>query len=150
MVPDQAALAQAPSYRKILVPLDHSSLDGFAIGHAASIARQHGAAVYLLHVEEDPTSLVYGQDSLSAEVQAGESYVERTAQLLREQGITVETKISHSVSPKSEIIRFAKEIQPDLLIMGAHGHGGIKDLIFGNTINPVRHNLRLPVLIVRG
>ena len=34
--------------------------------------------------------------------------------------------------------------QPDLVIMGAHGHGGLKDLIFGNTINPVRHNLDVP------
>ena len=33
--------------------------------------------------------------------------------------------------------------------MGAHGHGGLKDLIFGNTINPVRHDLDVPMLIVR-
>ena len=37
----------------------------------------------------------------------------------------------------------------DLLVMGAHGHGGIKDLIFGNTINPVRHQLNIPILVVR-
>ena len=30
------------------------------------------------------------------------------------------------------------------MIMGAHGHGGLKDLIFGNTINPVRHDLDRP------
>ena len=46
-------------------------------------------------------------------------------------------------------MRYAREIQPDLVIMGAHGHGGLKDLVFGNTINPVRHNLELPMLIVR-
>ena len=45
---------------------------------------------------------------------------------------------------------YAREIQPDLLVMGAHGHGGIKDLIFGNTINPVRHKLNIPILVVRG
>ena len=41
------------------------------------------------------------------------------------------------------------ELEPDLLVMGAHGHGGIKDLIFGNTINPVRHRLNIPILVVR-
>ena len=46
-------------------------------------------------------------------------------------------------------MRYASEIQPDLVIMGAHGHGGLKDLIFGNTINPVRHDLDVPMLIVR-
>ena len=45
--------------------------------------------------------------------------------------------------------RYAREVNPDLVIMGAHGHGGIKDLIFGNTINPVRHQLAVPMLIVR-
>ncbi len=42
-----------------------------------------------------------------------------------------------------------EQVQPDLVIMGAHGHGGLKDLIFGNTINPVRHDLDIPMLIVR-
>jgi manganese transport protein len=46
-------------------------------------------------------------------------------------------------------VRYAGEIRPDLVIMGAHGHGGLKDLIFGTTINPVRHNLQVPMLIVR-
>jgi manganese transport protein len=46
-------------------------------------------------------------------------------------------------------VRYAREIKPDLLVMGAHGHGGLKDLIFGNTINPVRHDLNIPILVVR-
>ncbi len=61
----------------------------------------------------------------------------------------METEISHSSSPRREIVRYAREIHPDLVIMGAHGHGGLKDLIFGTTIDPVRHNLQMPILIVR-
>ncbi|HLI85057.1 MAG TPA: universal stress protein [Bryobacteraceae bacterium] len=64
-------------------------------------------------------------------------------------GVAVETEISHSSSPRREIVRYAREIHPDLVIMGAHGHGGLKDLIFGTTIDPVRHNLQMPILIVR-
>ncbi|MFN8942764.1 MAG: universal stress protein [Acidobacteriota bacterium] len=33
--------------------------------------------------------------------------------------------------------------------MAAHGHTGIRDIIFGSTINAVRHNVSCPVLIVR-
>ena len=95
------------------------------------------------------TSQIYGREASTAEVEAGEEYLARIAQSLRDQGITVETSISHSSSPKREIIRYAREVRPDLLIMGAHGHGGLKDLIFGTTINPVRHQLELPMLIVR-
>jgi len=100
-------------------------------------------------VEEGVTSQIYGPEASTAEVEAGEQYLERIAQALRDQGVTVETAITHSSSPKKEIVRYAREIRPDLVIMGAHGHGGLKDLIFGNTINPVRHNLEVPMLIVR-
>jgi manganese transport protein len=139
----------APSYSRILVPLDHTDLDRLAIHHAAAMAKLYGATVFLLHVEEGVTSQIYGKESSTAEVEAGEAYLARIAQSLQDQGITVKTAISHSSSPKREILRHAKEVQPDLVIMGAHGHGGIKDLVFGNTINPVRHNLAVPMLIVR-
>jgi manganese transport protein len=144
-----AADASAPVYSRVLVPLDHTALDRLAVSHAAAMARLYGAKLYLLHVEEGVTSRMYGGIASTAEVEAGEQYLERIAQSLREQGIAVETAISHSGSPKKEIIRYAREIKPDLVIMGAHGHGGIKDLIFGTTIDPVRHKLDAPVLVVR-
>jgi manganese transport protein len=144
-----AEAAAAPVYHRILVPLDHSHLDRLAVSHAAAMAKLHGAKLFLLHVEEGVTSQIYGRDASTAEVEAGEQYLERIAQALRDQGIIVETAITHSSSPKKEIVRYANETKPDLVIMGAHGHGGLKDLIFGTTINPVRHNLQVPMLIVR-
>ena len=144
-----AEAAAAPVYHRILVPLDHSHLDRLAVSHAAAMAKLYGAKLFLLHVEEGVTSQIYGRDASTAEVEAGEQYLDRIAQALRDQGITVETAITHSSSPKKEIVRYAGEIRPDLVIMGAHGHGGLKDLIFGTTINPVRHNLQVPMLIVR-
>ncbi len=150
VLPQPAATpGQGPLYRRILLPLDHSELDQLAVAHAAAMAKLYAASIYLLHVEEGVTSQIYGGESSTAEVEAGSEYLREIAQSLRDQGITVETAVSHSVSPKKEIVRYAHQIQPDLLIMGAHGHGGLKDLIFGTTINPVRHNLEIPMLIVR-
>ncbi len=150
-LPEAAAAeaAAAPIYQRILVPLDHTDLDRLAVNHAAAMARSHGAKIFLLHVEEGVTSQVYGPDASTAEEELGEAYLEKIARSFREQGIPVETAIGHSSSPKREIVRYAHEINPDLVIMGAHGHGGLKDLIFGNTINPVRHDLDVPMLIVR-
>ncbi len=139
----------APVYQRILVPLDHTDLDRLAVSHAAAMGKLYGARIYLLHVEEGVTSQIYGQDASTAEVEAGQEYLERIAQSLRNQGVDVETAITHSSSPTKEIVRYAKEIAPDLVIMGAHGHGGLKDLIFGTTISPVRHHLQVPMLIVR-
>jgi manganese transport protein len=151
MVPEAggAEASAAPVYERILVPLDHTPLDRLAVGHAAAMAKLYGARVYLLHVEEGVTSQVYGGEASTAEVELGSQYLERIAQSLRDQGVAVETAITHSLSPKREIVRYAHEVRPDLVIMGAHGHGGFKDLIFGNTINPVRHDLDVPMLIVR-
>jgi manganese transport protein len=148
-LPETAGAEAAPVYQRILVPLDHTGLDRLAVSHAAAMAKLYGAKVYLLHVEEGVTSQVYGGEASTAEVELGSQYMERIAQSLREQGITVETATTHSLSPKREIVRYAHEMRPDLVIMGAHGHVGFKDLIFGNTINPVRHDLDVPMLIVR-
>jgi len=149
MLPEAAADAAPLIYRRILVTIDHTALDRLAVGHAAAMGRIHAAKLYLLHVEEGVTSQVYGQAASTAETEAGAQYLERIAQLLRAQGLAVETSISHSSQPDKEIVRYAREVDADLVIMGAHGHGGIKDLIFGNTINPVRHHLTVPMLIVR-
>ena len=136
-------------YTKILVPLDHTALDRKAIAHAAALARQHKAKLYVLHVEEDVTSQVYGQLSRTAEVEAGREYLGEITSRLRDQGIETEIVIAHSRVPHEEIIRYARELKPDLLVMGAHGHKGFKDLVLGTTINSFRHNLDIPLLIVQ-
>jgi manganese transport protein len=139
----------APTYHRILVPLDHSDLDRLALSHAAGLALRNRGCIYLLHVEEGVTSQIFGQESSTAEVEAGRRYLDSLVESLGEMEIDVETAIRHGSDPRREIVRYAREIQPDLLVMGAHGHGGIKDLIFGNTINPVRHALNIPILVVR-
>ncbi|HTT61925.1 MAG TPA: Nramp family divalent metal transporter [Bryobacteraceae bacterium] len=139
----------APVYRRILVPLDHTALDRLAVSHASAMAKLHGAKLFLLHVEEGVTSQIYGREASTAEVEAGQHYIDGIAETLRDEGLEVETAVSHSASPRREIVRYARQVHPDLVIMGAHGHGGLKDLIFGTTINPVRHNLEVPILIVR-
>ena len=149
VLPEAAAEAAPLVYRRILVTIDHTELDRMALSHAAAMGRMHNAKVYVLHVEEGVTSQVYGQAASTAETEAGEQYLARIAELLRKQGLTVETSIAASSHPDREIVRYAREVNADLVIMGAHGHGGLKDLIFGNTINPVRHQLTVPMLIVR-
>ena len=149
-LPEPVAVNLAvPAYQRILVPLDHTDRDRTAISHAAAMARSHGAKLYLLHVEEDVTSQVYGQLASTAEVEEGGKYLEAIVERLREQGIAVEAVVRYSNSPRTEIVALAKELRSDLLVMGAHGHSGIKDLVFGTTINWVRHRLDVPILVVR-
>lgn len=147
-LPVQPEIAQ-PAYKKILVPLDHTGTDLPAVSHAAAIARLHGAKLYLLHVEEDVTSQVYGHLASTAEVEEGGKYLEDIAASLRAQSVEVETVVRYSNRPRKEIVRYARELMPDLVVMGAHGHKGIQDIVFGTTIDGVRHEIRAPVMVVR-
>jgi manganese transport protein len=149
MVPEGAEPIEFPAYRRLLVTLDHTPLDRIAVAHAAAIARTHGAKVHLFHVEEGVTSQVYGELAQTAEIEAGRHYLEEIAKSLSATGLSVAAEICHSVQPTREIIRYAREIRPDLIIMGAHGHRRLKDLVFGATIDPVRHALNIPILVVR-
>jgi manganese transport protein len=138
----------APVYRKILVPLDHSDRDRAAVAHAAAMARLHGATIHVLHVEEGATSQLYGQEASTAEVAAGERYFHNIVEALRRDGVSAELIVAHGPNPRTEIIKIANLLKPDLVVMGAHGHTGIKDIIFGTTINGVRHKVNAPVLVV--
>jgi manganese transport protein len=131
-----------------LVPLDHTARDRVAIAHAAAMARLHGATLHLVHVEEGVTSQLYGALSSTAEIQAGEQYFSGIMESLEREGIRAELSVMHGLSPKAGIVQVARKLQPDLIVMGAHGHRGVKDLIFGNTINAVRHEVSAPVLVV--
>jgi manganese transport protein len=143
-----AANLPEPTYKRILVPLDHTARDRVAIAHAAAMARVHGAHLHLLHVEEGVTSQLYGALSSTAEIQAGEEYFQGIVHSLAAAGIQAELTVVHGRSPREEIVRVARQTRPDLVVMGAHGHRGIKDLIFGTTINAVRHEISAPVLVV--
>jgi len=138
----------APVYRRILVPLDHSNRDRAALAHASAMALPHGATLYLLHVEEDVTSQVFGEAASTAETVSGRQHFEDIVRALEAAGISAELTIEHGRSPREAIVALAREISPDLVVMGAHGHRGLKDLIFGNTINAVRHQISAPVLVV--
>jgi manganese transport protein len=137
-----------PVYKQILVPLDHSPRDRAAIAHAAAMARQYGAVLHLLHIEEGAISRLFGNMASDAEVQSGEEYFQSIVNALSEQGIRAGFTILHGQRPKDAIVQVAFEREADLIVMGAHGHRGLQDLIFGNTINGVRHEVNVPVLVV--
>ncbi|HYM09570.1 MAG TPA: universal stress protein, partial [Bryobacterales bacterium] len=101
------------------------------------------------HVEEGAPSRIYGSLASDAEVRAGEDYLAEVRNALEKEGIPTEGFIAHSDNPGEEIVRVARQVGADLLVMGAHGHHRLKDVLLGNTIEPVRHALDTPILIVR-
>jgi manganese transport protein len=137
-------------YSSILVPIDHTESDRDAISNAVAVAKSNDAELILLHIEEGVPSRFYGSLASTAEIYEGQDYLNQLAQSIRAQGVRVKIEVRHGASPAKEIAAAAVALEPDLVVMAAHGHRGLKDLIFGSTINKVRHHLKIPILIVQG
>jgi manganese transport protein len=146
---ESAPVFPSRTYSSILVPLDHSEADREALGNALALARMHDARIVLLHVEEGVTSQMFGALSSTAEITEGQDYLAHIVSSLRQQRVKVDVVVRHGNNPAKEIAAAVKEVQPDLVVMAAHGHRGLKDLIFGTTINSVRHRVKVPLFIVR-
>jgi manganese transport protein len=149
----QVSDESAPSFRvrtysNILVPLDHSDADRPALSNALTLAKMHQAQIILLHVEEDVTSRIFGALSSTAEIAEGQAYLSKIASSLERQNVRVSAVVRHGNSPAKEITDAVRELQPDLVVMASHGHRGVKDLVFGTTINAVRHRIKVPLLVV--
>jgi manganese transport protein len=131
---------------RIAVSLDFSASDEKLIAYA--LAQGHTSVTYvLLHVVESVSARYLGESSDDDETRKDKQRIESYALQLKEKGYQVETRIGYR-NRVNEIVRIVKESGADMLVMGAHRHSGLKDYIFGETIEDVRHALRIPVLIV--
>ena len=131
---------------RIAVSLDFSASDEKLIAHA--VAQGHTSVTYiLLHVVESVSARYLGEASDDDETRKDRLRLENYAEQLEAKGYRVEAVIGYR-NRVNEIIRIVKESKADMLVMGAHRHSGLKDYIFGETIEDVRHALPIPVLIV--
>ena len=137
-----------PRYATIGVALDLGALDTKVLSHARAMAQQNSARILLLHVVEGVGGQLFGRDAYDDEARDDRSHLEKHAQQLRDAGLDVSAVLGFGRVPK-EIVRLSKENKIDLLVMGGHGHSGIKDLIFGTSVSKVRHGLKIPVMVVQ-
>jgi len=135
-----------PVYRKIAVGLDFSENDIKLLAAAMGQARQDTQFI-LIHVVESPTAILLGKETGDYETEKDKERLELFVNFLKEKGFESEGILGFRHSSK-EIIRIVKEENADMLVLGAHGHTGLKDFIYGETVNAVRHEMKIPVLIV--
>ena len=131
---------------RIAIALDFSKSDEKLIAYA--VAQGHNEVTYiLLHVVESASAKYLGPASDDDETRKDRQRLDNYGFQLIEMGYRVEAFIGYR-NRVNEIIRIVKESEADMLVMGAHRHSGLKDYIFGETIEDVRHALSIPVLIV--
>jgi manganese transport protein len=138
---------EKPVYKRVAICVDFSSVDALAIGSALAQGGKE-AEYILIHVVETAGAMVYGSEIHDLESSEDAAALEVYLKQIREKGFIAASTIGYG-SPRRVIPDLVKEYNADLLVMGAHGHEWLKDLIFGTTLNTVRHRVNIPVLIVK-
>jgi manganese transport protein len=136
----------APVYNRIAVALDFSQNDNKLIAHAVGQGHEHTNYV-LIHVVESAATRVIGNDADDLETRKDQQHIDTYVQQLKEKGVESVGLLGFNDRSK-EIIRIVKQTNADMLVIGAHGHSGVKDLLYGETVDSVRHGLKIPVLVV--
>ncbi len=135
------------NYKKIGITVDFSKNDRNTIRHAL-IQGGKDAHYHLIHIVETAAARYHGKTALDHETQADTENLEKYQLNLAELGYKATPHIGFGGTAKA-IAEISNQNQIELLVMGAHGHKGLKDLIFGTTVDSVRHKVTIPVLIVR-
>ena len=134
--------------KHIGVALQHAAGDAVIVSAAVAEARVHRARLTLLHVVDAPGTILLGRESWSLHGAEDESYLESLTREIEERDLPVESMLLHG-RPPEEIVKAVIEAGIDMLVMGSHGHRGLDDLVFGQTVSAVRHALNIPVMVVR-
>jgi manganese transport protein len=135
-----------PAYKRIAVALDFGEHDPKLIAHALGQGNKD-TNYFLIHIVESAASRLMGSETDDLETRKDKEHLEKYVQQLKEKGSAATALLGFNDRSK-EIVRLVKQCDADLLVIGAHGHSGIKDLLYGQTIEAVRHELKIPVLVV--
>ena len=137
-------------YKKILVALENSRADQSLLPHITQLAKLAGSHLLLVHVADGWAARSFDQLKLaeSEEMRADQKYLNDTAGALRREGLVVSVHLALGDPPR-EIVKAAAAEHCDLIAMTTHGHRLIGDIIYGSTIEQVRHKATVPLLVVR-
>lgn len=135
-----------PTFRNIAIALDFSRQDekllAFAIGQGGTESNY-----ILIHVVESASARMLGKHSDDLETRTDQERLTGYQVTLEKNNYKAMTRLGY-IHRAKEIVRIVKEEGAEILVIGAHGHTGLKDFIYGETVNTVRHELKIPVLIV--
>jgi manganese transport protein len=91
---------------------------------------------------------MYGKHVDDHETTIDEKLLLEYKEMFREKGFNVNTQLGFG-KPNKVIPKIVNKGDFDILVMGTHGHTGMKDLLFGTTVDKLRHKISIPLLIVK-
>ncbi len=134
------------NYKHIGIAIDFSGNDQRIIQNALTIGR-NVATYTFIHVVESAAARYLGKNALDHETQLDKNNLVQYKEKLEELGYKANFQIGFG-NPALEMSKIIVAENIDLLVMGAHGHKGFKDLAFGSTVDALRHKINIPVLVI--
>jgi nucleotide-binding universal stress UspA family protein len=137
-------------YKHILIPLENSAADETILAHIRPLARIAGAKLLLVHVADGWVARNFNQLQLaeSEEMKEDRAYLEKRVRELTAEGFSCDAVLALG-EPSDEIIKLAQEKHVDLIAMTTHGHRFVSDILYGATVDKVRHQVDVPVLLLK-
>ncbi len=133
--------------KNIAISVDFSNADEIAINSAFELGGIE-AKYTLIHVVETVGAIMYGENVDDHETLIDEKLLLEYQEMLVKKGFAVTTKLGFG-KPNKVIPSIINLGTFDVLVMGTHGHTGLKDLIFGTTVDKLRHKIKIPLFIVK-
>ena len=140
------SVATFAGYQRIGIAVDFSANDTLAIQHALAQGGKQ-ANYYLIHIVETAGATYYGSQIFDLETQTDTANIAAYQAQIKTMQYAVETIIGYGKAAIA-LAEMAEKNKLDLLVMAAHGHRTIKDIIYGTTVDAVRHRTHTPILVV--
>ena len=137
-------------YQNILVAIENSKSDRTILDHVQRLAKLTGASLLLVHVADGFAARHYDELKLrdSEEMMEDRKYLDGISAELAGRGFQTRTRLAMG-DPATQLVKVAKEEKVDLIAMSTHGHRFLNDLLRGSTADRVRHNVAIPVLMIK-
>ena len=137
-------------YRRILVPLEHSPADETILAHVRALGKRLGCAIVFLHVADGWVARNIKELELreSEEMREDRAYLQNISDRFEAEGYDVDAVLAAG-DPAKEIAAAAERENCDLIAMATHGHRLLEDLVKGSTATALRHQTKIPILMVR-
>jgi len=135
-------------YKHILIPLENTNTDSVILNHIRPLAQLTNARITFVHVADG--FMARNQQDLgeSQEMRADYQYLKQRELEFQNEGFDVKFVLLYG-EPYKEILALAEKEQCDLIAMATHGHRFLSDIILGSVASDLRHNTRIPVLLIR-
>ena len=133
--------------KRILCPVDFSPTSDYALKFASSLAREKGATLFVVHIEDPYTHYETGQHTMVPMDSERDS--EKLMKMLpKATNVKFEEDILHG-DTADEVLAFADKKDIDLIVIGSHGRKGISRLLMGSVAEAIVRRANVPVLTVK-